>query len=156
MSKDTVTVVPPSYPALENEIYRSLEPVTERQTDLDGWYAEELNLGLYPESPSPNPSESLIMNDNGTRNIPAGKTVLVRGHRSAPGQGLNYPEQLVTLIDPCQTYGWDVIDCETEQGTKISIYSFSVADHICSSCDDQGCGFCVPNEPFDSNCRYGD
>lgn len=35
----------------------------------------------------------------------------------------------VTLLEPCETEGWDVIDVRLEDGTEGSIYSFSVAGH---------------------------
>ena len=67
-----------------------------------------------------------MSHDNGTRTIPAGTVVTVRAHRSGPGKGLNYAAQDVTLIDPVETYGWDVVDCLDCDGNEMSVYSFSV------------------------------
>lgn len=64
--------------------------------------------------------------DYGTRNIPIGSVVSITGHRSPENQGLWYPSQTVTLLEPCETYGWDVIDVQDESGETISVYSFSV------------------------------
>lgn len=74
----------------------------------------------------PNAHIGAFDNDNGTRSIPAGTVVTVRAHRSEPGKGLSYAAQRVTLVDPCETYGWDVIDCTAEDGSELSVYSFSV------------------------------
>lgn len=66
--------------------------------------------------------------NDGTRSIPAGTVVTVTAHRSGPGKGLNYASQEVTLVDPCETYGWDVVDCLDSDGNEMAVYSFSVDD----------------------------
>lgn len=61
-----------------------------------------------------------------TRTIPSGTTVQIAAHHSDPGKGLSYAATAATLVDPCETQGWDVIDVTLPDGSQTSVYSFSV------------------------------
>lgn len=60
------------------------------------------------------------------RTIPSGTTVQIAAHHSDPGKGLSYVATAATLVDPCETQGWDVIDVTLPDGSRTSVYSFSV------------------------------
>lgn len=68
--------------------------------------------------------------EDSVRPIPSGTAVKVKEHRSKTGKGLSYDATEGTLIDACETDGWDVIDIRLPDGSEVSVYSFSVEGRL--------------------------